>query len=95
MNDNSVSDKVMQCQWPLLVLPAQQNSFMGCLLGRAAHCTCLRQAGRDVWMGVVPITVSTCDEILTGRLTGQIAPIYSHQLDSCLDGMDSDAVGKF
>jgi len=43
------------------------------------------------WMGAVPVTISTCDEILTGR----IAPVYSRQLDGRLDSTDGDAVGKF
>jgi len=42
-------------------------------------------------MGAIPVTISTCDEILTGW----IAPIYSHQLDGHLDGTDGDVVGKF
>jgi len=60
-------------------------------MSRAAHRTRLRWAGQDVWTGAVPVAVSTCDEILTGR----IAPIYSRQLDGRLDGTDSNAVGKF
>jgi len=60
-------------------------------LTRAVHRTRLRWAGRDVWTGAIPVAVSTCDEILTGWLTGWIAPIYSCQLD----GTDGDAVGKF
>ena len=58
---------------------------------RAAHHTHLRWAGQDIWTGAVPVTISTCDEILMGW----IAPVYSRQLDGHLDGTDGDAVGKF
>jgi len=70
------------------------STCLSCIY-RAAHCTRLRRAGQDIWTGAIPVAVSTCDEILMGQLMGQIAPVYSHQLDGRLDGMDGDAVGKF